>query len=476
MWRTASQSSRGDYAEEALLERQRKAANIAHETRILREELVARRAAMLEQKRERGCTGLVDDTRLTQAELEELQTMYDSPEFSARHVPRWFQDAEDGSPLLDKDERAAIRLMPFHRDPHLVKAAPPWLSPLAALRDQITNLIIRFGSAEDSPAFLWLFGKLQPLECSLLPLVRSEPVELPVHLGFSVCQAAAACLWHRYSYHVIDGSDYHYEFMFDPVTMDEMFVFTGVVEVSPSIFGTNVDPLPYEDFVLSFGIDARARSASEPRQRSRYDSPELAFRDDAEHPWLSAWREKAAGHRARTVPRAKRIPRPALHELDDDELELLHAELDALRAEWVENNRDEAKALAHCRVHHFGGTWTAVHVGSVCDKVGGVPCTIAAKNMFRRWSLNREFGNSVELYGLENARLLAYAWCHRISYFTRIWTKAGETEDFEFTVEHANDYVEPDSVTAAVTKWAHGSEPLRRLQVCRLATPMGKGE
>jgi hypothetical protein len=53
MWRAASQSSRGDYAEEALLERQRKAANIAHETRILREELVALRAAMLEQESER---------------------------------------------------------------------------------------------------------------------------------------------------------------------------------------------------------------------------------------------------------------------------------------------------------------------------------------------------------------------------------------------------------------------------------------
>ena len=84
-----------------------------------------------------------------------------------------------------------------------------------------------------------------------------------------------------------------------------------------------------------------------------------------------------------------------------------------LFAEWVENNRDEAKALSHCRGHHFGGTWTAVHVGSVCDKVGGVPSTPAAKNMLRRWSLNREFGNSVELYGLENARLLACAWCHR---------------------------------------------------------------
>ena len=181
MWRAASQSSRGDHAEEALLERQRTAANIAHETRMLREELVARRAAMLQQKRERGCAGLVEDTRLTQAELGELHTMYDSPEFSANHMSRWFQDAEDGAPLLEKDERAAIRLMPFHRAPHLVKAAPPWLSPLAALRDHITNLISRFGSVEDSPAYLWLFGKLQPLECSLLPLVRREPVELPVH-------------------------------------------------------------------------------------------------------------------------------------------------------------------------------------------------------------------------------------------------------------------------------------------------------
>ena len=147
-----------------------------------------------------------------------------------------------------------------------------------------------------------------------------------------------------------------------------------------------------------------------------------------------------------------------------------------LFAEWVENNRDEAKALSHCRVHHFGGTWTAVHVGSVCDKVGGVPSTPAAKNMLRRWSLNREFGNSVELYGRENARLLAYAWCHWISYFTHIWTQAGQTEDFEFTVEHANDYVEPANVTAAAAKWAHGSAAGRRLQGVRLATPFGRCE
>jgi hypothetical protein len=109
--------------------------------------------------------------------------MYDSPELSAHHVTRRFQDAEDGSPLLDKDERVAIRLIPFHRASHLVKAAHPWLSPRAALRDHITNLILRVGSVEDSPAYVWLFGKLQPLECSLLPLVRREPVELPVHLG-----------------------------------------------------------------------------------------------------------------------------------------------------------------------------------------------------------------------------------------------------------------------------------------------------
>jgi hypothetical protein len=165
-----------------------------------------------------------------------------------------------------------------------------------------------------------------------------------------------------------------------------------------------------------------------------------------------------------------------LHEFDDGELELVHAELDALRTEWVEDHRDEAKALAHCRARHFGGAWIAAHVGSVCDKVGGVPRSLVAKNLLMRWSLNREFGNSDELYGLENARLLAYAWCHRISYFTRIWTQAGETDDFEFIGEHATDYVEPDSVAVAAAKWARGSESLRRLQICRLATPMGKGE
>ena len=173
--------------------------------------------------------------------------------------------------------------------------------------------------------------------------------------------------------------------------------------------------------------------------------------------------------RARTT-----APDPTL-ELDEDALREVDAELQEMRDEWRSTHGAMEQAMEHFKLEFRGGRWTKTHKHVAVDSCRGVSSSMIGSRFLQHWALPKTFLCTFNLYTRSVSQVLCHAWCHRMTYFARLWLEDGLSDGFVFTAEHARDHREPVELAAPAAEWPPESAAARRLAQLRAISPLGVG-
>jgi len=354
-----------------------------------------------------GNLGLVDDLRLGQADLAELDEMYASKQFNNVEVARLRTLAGAEVQLPQEEGMVFLMTRPYWKRPWLLCDKPGWLSPIARLRHVFRCSALRFGHHIDSPTYLVCCVLQNPLQLSLKRLVRRDPTPMPTHLGFEMCLIGAS-QWRRFEWRVDSEWSFLHEFDFGKVLLVDVYVLPDLEYVGNSCYATSLDPIPLEHFIDQFEISwdrTRKIPTGEPPTDLK-----LAFaqREKHEAAWLqNYWRNKLLGTTGkRKEPGSHRVERKAAELAPEDE-EAMATEVERLRYEWQTAHAERMKGLVHFEVDHVGTPWTWKHKAQAADKVRGVWKTDTGFRFLHNWGLQKEFGSSIELYDLDGAELFS---------------------------------------------------------------------
>ena len=173
--------------------------------------------------------------------------------------------------------------------------------------------------------------------------------------------------------------------------------------------------------------------------------------------------------RARTT-----APDPTL-ELDEDALREVDAELQEMRDEWRSTHGAMEQAMEHSKLEFRGGRWTKTHKHVAVDSCRGVSSSMIGSRFLQHWALPKTSLCTFNLYTRSVSQVLCHAWCHRMTYFARLWLEDGLSDKFVFTADHAATYKEPVELAEAAAEWPHESAAARRLTQLRQIFPLGVG-
>ena len=432
------------------------------------EELSKKRTAQeskLEKDRAtRGLMGTVNDTKFNEAQLQRLDERYNSvTDFQPDAVNALRNKATAPIQATEIEARIVLHDQPYFKRPWWYSPTQWWMSALAVRRQHFTKCCIQFASHTAREWWHFMYAMQNPLEVSLLRLQETTyPIIAPG--GFDTCKLAVSCFYQR-TFVADDVLDFKHDWDIAQMDNSVVLVLPNVIQLNDGVFACNSQPMLFHEFVDNV---PQPPVGSRTAVRSDIDSKEIATYKDVEaHPWL-------LDHHKQKDKRAKRVASKGAKTAWDDLLETIDVVEDRtthdvsladLRDEWKLKMKDAEAALVHCRVEHRGGDWTKTNLGKESDRCRGIPITAAAKDVLGLWGKNGEFGNGYIRYTKPNAELLSYGWCHKVSYFVRIWldTADEDDDDFAFTPEHNAAYVEPEELVEAAASWPPGGVCAQRL-------------
>ena len=241
---------------------------------------------------------------------------------------------------------------------------------------------------------------------------------------------------------------------------DDVYVFEGI-RLSHGVARTSHAPVRFEEFVATHPPLGRRPSSKQTRPQPVLSKDAIAELLKA-NPWLS--REdlglppEGRKRKRQIKTRGKGLKDPDPHtdgETDDNETEdelpewkpvdvpvheVKKVDVKEIVAEHRALHRVDVEDETYFYIHHFGGVWTAEHVGKAIDRVG---CKARA-GVARAWCLGhawpRQKSYSYSKYDVAPANMLAREVARKANYFFRMWLEA--EHDLEYTDEMLASYEE----------------------------------
>lgn len=421
----------------------------------------------------------MSNCRLNREDRDAFSLLYHSSDFAESRVQSLREAALRPHDLPTVAEQTAIINL-ANKMPEVAVDRRAWVADVCRCRDAFADSIFAFRTADRQGHFyLFLFAVQSPFELVFLPLHREERlIRIAQPEGFNCLDQLTSHYDHHFFFDsfrtVLDSDIYHGDDM-------ELFVLPQVSFFEGQLLCSHSSFVPFADFLI---VKEQSRQQRGPRGGKGTVLPDCALEVAGEEqaPWLEQFRSSllpkgrlAVTHWPSLAPvvagvrgdvgvppssgsdeseedpmpegegSSKRDRRAA--RLDDDGfVDDVFKALEKRREEWAEEE-DLCLASEFFKVSVMGGPWTKAHLGVDFDSFRGH----FVGNEVARWcglySLCKSASFSLSKYGDAHASIMAQSWCHRMSYFYRLW-RASKDPAFQYTEGEASLYKEPDEFTA----------------------------
>lgn len=367
----------------------------------------------------------VSDARLSDSERMELERLFNSEAFAARHAEDWRR--ADEQPFVAPSGAVQVALesveLPFQREKPTKLA---WVPLMSWNRVFFSTCCVKIIQPDAETFWKFVFGVQNPMMVCMVRLLPLEPVQ-PLVCCESYEEAWAKSWDHKFQ---VDWA--HFRWSDENVWRGEwpVFILPGATHAGTEVMADG-EWISIEQISTWFPpVPRKSTGAEKPRTVAANAS--VGDSIFAEHPWLESFLQDRRSREAYRGPSSATasLGSAAHGEMDDgagayQEVVDCEAVMEALLTKRMALGLEQGSASAEFVVVLRGGPGLFKRTGMAYDEIRGQSANDLAKKWCEVHKLNKSFAATLTAYGDEACRILAEAWVARMQWLYDLSQREG---------------------------------------------------